>query len=121
MDGVRRRMLFSTCFVDVKVTPLHCQVPLSGVRTKTWTNLIVHVSGLVEVFFPGAIYKYMELLALGGNFKVLNRMQLIFQFFPWLNDSSGMQLRRIFTLRHPPLDTVNDCEVLFLPFIAVQF
>lgn len=69
-DGARRRLLFSTCFFGVKATALHCQIPLSAVQCDVWTNLTVHVAGIVESFFPGVSFKSIDMLVLGGAFKV---------------------------------------------------
>ncbi|GMH32437.1 hypothetical protein BSKO_00271 [Bryopsis sp. KO-2023] len=96
-DGTRRRLLFSTCFAGVKTTALHCQIPLSGLNTNTWTNLAVHAADLVEQFFPGVGWRSTDVIVVGG----------------------ALKLRRIFTLKHPPLDTTGGCKVYAGGVVAI--
>ncbi|KAK3260743.1 hypothetical protein CYMTET_30317 [Cymbomonas tetramitiformis] len=84
--GTRRRLVFSTAFTDVKRTPLHCQIPLATVRHGVWLNLAFSMADLVMRYFSGQTFKSVDLIALGTCCK----------------------LRKLFTLKSPPLTTEGD-------------
>ena len=69
-DGARRRLILSSSFMSVKITPLHCQIPLIGVKLGAWMNFAIHVSGLVEGCFSGVKLRSTDTLAIGGVCKV---------------------------------------------------
>ena len=64
--GARRRVAFSTAFAEVKVTPLHAQVPLgAGLRRSGWTNIAINVAQLVPALFGGAPLRCIDVITLG--------------------------------------------------------
>ena len=63
-------------------TPLHTRLPLSSLQRDVWLNLTFDLVELVGTNFPGATFARLESLSLGSSCKV----------------------RRIFTLRAPPLE-----------------
>lgn len=87
--GTRRRLVMSTSFVEVKPSPLHCQVPLppSALPPERWTALAVHVPSMARALFSdnnasqgAAGFRAVEHVGVGAHCK----------------------LRRIFTLRAAP-------------------
>mmetsp|Transcript_20844 Transcript_20844/g.57835 ORF Transcript_20844/g.57835 Transcript_20844/m.57835 type:complete len:945 (+) Transcript_20844:71-2905(+) len=85
-DNTRRRLFVSSSFQDVKATALHAQIPLKYLRRDGWTNLVFHHASLVEGCFPKVTFRSLDLMVISGCFK----------------------LRRIFTLKQPPPDTVSQ-------------
>ncbi|KAK9806821.1 hypothetical protein WJX72_003835 [[Myrmecia] bisecta] len=81
-EGTHRRLYLSTAFTEIKITPLHCQIPLTLVQRGAWVNLAVHVADLVAAAFKGVAFQAVNLLILSAVFKV----------------------RRIFTLKDQPPD-----------------
>ena len=86
-ESTRRRLFFSSSFSDVKATPLHCQVPLpaSLIVPGQWVNLSLHMPALAAALFSaqGVEFRAVESIAMGAVCK----------------------LRKIFTLKSPPLVT----------------
>jgi hypothetical protein len=87
--GTWRRLVMSTSFVEVKPSPLHCQVPLppSALPPERWTALAVHVPSMARALFSdnnasqgAAGFRAVEHVGVGAHCK----------------------LRRIFTLRAAP-------------------
>ena len=87
--GTWRRLVMSTSFVEVKPSPLHCQVPLppSALPPERWTALAVHVPSMARALFSDnnasqgtAGFRAVEHVGVGAHCK----------------------LRRIFTLRAAP-------------------
>ena len=87
--GTWRRLIMSTSFVEVKPSPLHCQVPLppSALPPERWTALAVHVPSMARALFSdnnasqgAAGFRAVEHVGVGAHCK----------------------LRRIFTLRAAP-------------------
>ena len=89
-EGTRRRLLLSTSFTDVKTSPLHCQVPLPTplVPTARWLNLVLDLPGLVHALF-NAEFKSTEGVGVGAT----------------------CRLRKIFTMRSPPVEHGVDRAV----------
>ena len=66
--GARRRLAFSTAFVEAKVTPLHVQVPLgAGLRRGGWTNVALNVAQLLPALFGGALLRSIDTITLGAR------------------------------------------------------
>ena len=82
----RRRVLVSTSFREPVRTPLHTRLPLAAVHRDVWLNLTFDLHSLVAANFPGATFSRLESLALGAVCKV----------------------RRVFTLREPPVEGVSS-------------
>jgi hypothetical protein len=89
-EGTRRRLLLSTSFTDVKTSPLHCQVPLPTplVPTARWLNLVLDLPALVHALF-NAEFKSTEGVGVGAT----------------------CRLRKIFTMRSPPVEHGVDRAV----------
>ena len=88
--NTRRRLILSSSFSDVKVTPLHCQLPIQQLPRGLWLNVALDLSTLVPHLFPGQSSKTISQLILG----------------PFC------RLRRIFTLRE--LQTIEG-EFMNIP------
>eukprot|EP00873_Tetraselmis_striata_P038313 jgi/Tetstr1/458577/TSEL_044980.t1 len=89
-DSTRRRLFLSSSFQEAKATALHAQVPLQALQRDCWLNLAFNVASLVGDCFGGQPFRSLDLMILGGAFK----------------------LRRIFTLKQPPPDTVTQRPAL---------
>ena len=89
-EGTRRRLLLSTSFTDVKTSPLHCQVPLPTplVPTARWLNLVLDLPALVHALF-NAEFRSTEGVGVGAT----------------------CRLRKIFTMRSPPIEHGVDRAV----------
>jgi len=88
-DNTRRRLFLSSSFQDAKTTTLHAQIPLQSLKRDRWMNLAFNVAALVHSCFGGQPFRSLDLMILGGSFK----------------------LRRVFTLKHPPPDTATSQPV----------
>ena len=88
--NTRRRLILSSSFSEVKVTPLHCQLPIQQLPRGLWLNVALDLSMLVPSLFSGQSSKTISQLILG----------------PFC------RLRRIFTLRE--LQTVEG-ELINIP------
>ena len=81
----RRRLHFSSAFSDIKATPLHCQIPLISLERGKWLNLVLNVSDFVRANFAGQAFQCIDSVEIGGISKI----------------------RKIFTLREQPFDTLT--------------
>ena len=120
--GSRRRVQLSSSLREISTSPLNARAPLAGMITgqvgrilqaevsvvtlthsptpslplslphsptpSQWVNLCVDVGSLVSGLFKGQRFKSLEAISVGGS----------------------CMLRRIFTLRGPPPDTVSPLE-----------
>uniref|UniRef100_A0A061QI10 CFA20 domain-containing protein n=1 Tax=Tetraselmis sp. GSL018 TaxID=582737 RepID=A0A061QI10_9CHLO len=89
-DGSRRRLFLSSSFQELKATALHAQVPLQGLKWGCWTNLVLNVFSIAEACFPGRSFRSIDHITLGGCFK----------------------LRKVFTLKQAPPDTVLQRQAM---------
>ena len=78
--NTRRRLILSSSFNDIKMTPLHCQLPIQQLPRGLWMNIALDMSVLVPRLFQGQTFKTLSHMILG----------------PFC------RLRRIFTLRELP-------------------
>ena len=85
----RRRLHFSSSFSDIKATPLHCQIPLISLVRGKWLNLALNVADFFSANFPGQAFHSIDVVEIGGISKI----------------------RKIFTLRDQPYDTVLQSDV----------
>ena len=82
----KRRIFFSSSQKDVTVTSLHAKYPLNVLCLGTWLNLCVDLDSLVGETFNGQAFRALESITVTAN----------------------CRLRRIFTLKAPPMDTSRD-------------
>lgn len=97
-------------------------MPLQALQRDCWVNLAFNVAALVGGCFGGQPFRSLDLMILGGSFKVRHtrrpsRPRLCLRE----NQSAGrplscslltsLQLRRVFTLKQPPPDTVTQRPV----------
>ncbi|KAL3701491.1 hypothetical protein R1sor_019513 [Riccia sorocarpa] len=70
-NNTRRKMYFSTSFSDLKMTPLHCQIPITMVTRNKWLSLSFHVADLFNSCFRGGVsFRSVDIIVLGPVCKV---------------------------------------------------
>ncbi|KAL2649455.1 hypothetical protein R1flu_017583 [Riccia fluitans] len=70
-NNTRRKMYFSTSFSDLKMTPLHCQIPISMVTRNKWLSLSFHVADLFNSCFRGGVsFRSVDIIVLGPVCKI---------------------------------------------------
>ena len=79
------RILFSSNLKDVSVTPLHAKFPLTILNPGSWLNMCLDVESLVSETFNGPKFRTIESFTVTANCK----------------------LKRVFTLRAPPIEEDN--------------
>ena len=84
-SGTKRRLLLSTAYSKVTRTSLHTQLPLATLIRDTWVNLCLDLPSIVAGCFPGHEHRHVDGVTLSAQCRV----------------------RRVFTLRAPPMDTVS--------------
>jgi len=84
----KHRVILSTNFKDISITPLHVQLPLTIVKRGIWLNLCLDLESIMTRTFK-------------TNFRCLDSIEI----------RSYCQIRRIFTMRSPPHDDTDDQEI----------
>jgi hypothetical protein len=64
--GSRRRLAFSTAFVELNGKGLVAQVPLPLPRGR-WLNVLLHVSELLTALYAGSQLRSIDLITLGAR------------------------------------------------------
>lgn len=82
----KRRIFFSSNLKDISVTPLHAKFPLTTLNLGSWLNLCLDLESLVSETFNGQKFRAVESFTVTAN----------------------CRLKKVFTLRAPPLDTSED-------------
>jgi len=87
-SSTRRRILFTQGAKEVIVNPLHLRLPNHLFKKGIWINLIIDYVSLINNFFTGSTFKFLD--------------QIII--------SSSIKVRRIFTLKMPieSQETINE-------------
>ena len=87
--NVRRRIVLSTSFIEVKPHMLHCQVPLPPnlLPPERWTSLCVHLPSLARALFPENSQSQGTL-----NFKAIEHVGI----------GATCRVRKVFTLKTAP-------------------
>ncbi|KAF0694249.1 Aste57867_14865 [Aphanomyces stellatus] len=83
-QGVRRRIVMSSAFRGAVVHQLHAQIPLLVVTRETWLNWCFDIAALVAGSFGQSL-----------NLRTLDSICL----------SGSCRLRRVFTMKEPPIPT----------------
>lgn len=83
--GTRRRILLSTAFKETRQTPLHTRVPLPVTVRNGWLNICLDLPDLVATNFQGQAFNSLDFISI----------------------SAWCSLRKIFTLKNPPQDSLN--------------
>eukprot|EP00466_Bigelowiella_natans_P016563 jgi/Bigna1/72353/fgenesh1_pg.19_\ len=84
----KHRIILSTNFKDISVTPLHVQLPMSIVKRGVWLNLVVDLQDIMLKTFK-------------TEFRCLDALEI----------RSYCKIRRIFTMRMPPMDDTEDSDM----------
>ncbi|XP_066554017.1 protein CFAP20DC [Amia ocellicauda] len=85
LGNLKRRLYLSTVHKELSATPLHAKIPLSGVKRSTWCNMCIDLGSFTTEVFKGAAF-----LSLDG-----------------IIVSACCKLRKIFTMKIHPQDTLN--------------
>ena len=87
----KRRIFFSSNLKDISVNPLHARFPLTILNAGSWLNLCLDLESLVSDTFSGPKFRAVESFTVTAN----------------------CRLRKVFTLRAPPVETSQDHNVQY--------
>ncbi|XP_063796968.1 protein CFAP20DC isoform X4 [Pseudophryne corroboree] len=97
LANIKRRLYLSTVHKELSATPLHAKIPLSIIRRKVWCNLCIDLVAFTSGIFKGAVFQSLDGITV----------------------SASCKLRKIYTMKLKPPDTVqqdiygsslSDCE-----------
>jgi hypothetical protein len=88
----KRRIFFSSNLKDISVTPLHAKFPLTILNLGSWLNMCLDLESLVSDTFNGPKFRAVESFTVTAN----------------------CRLKKVFTLRAPPIDTSQDQNLVVL-------
>ena len=89
LSSIKKRIMLSTSFKDVSMTPLHAKIPLMILRRGVWANLCLDLVSFVEETWKGQSFRSLESIAISAVCKV----------------------KRLFTMKAPPIDTSGDDQL----------
>jgi len=89
-SGAKRRIMFSSAAKEITTHPMHARVPNFPFIRGEWANISIDLVGFVNACFPGNTYLSLEAVSVG----------------------SFCQLRKVFTMRGPLLDTTENAEFI---------
>ena len=87
----KRRIFFSSNLKDISVTPLHAKFPLTLLNAGSWLNMCLDLESLVSDTFSGPKFRAVESFTITAN----------------------CRLKKVFTLRVPPLETSEGHQVQY--------
>mmetsp|Transcript_8258 Transcript_8258/g.16119 ORF Transcript_8258/g.16119 Transcript_8258/m.16119 type:complete len:681 (+) Transcript_8258:58-2100(+) len=85
----KRRVILSTNFKDISITPLHVQLPLGLIKRGVWVNFVLDLKSIMEAAFK-------------SRFHSLDSVEI----------RSYCKVRRVFTMKAPLADDTDDAELL---------
>ncbi|XP_025772261.1 uncharacterized protein C3orf67 homolog isoform X1 [Puma concolor] len=85
LGNIKRRLYLSTVHKELSSTPLHAKIPLFMIKRKIWCNLCIDLVAFTSEIFKGAVFQSLDGIIVSANCK----------------------LRKIFTLKCKPQDTVD--------------
>ncbi|XP_066452710.1 protein CFAP20DC isoform X2 [Eleutherodactylus coqui] len=97
LANIKRRLYLSTVHKELSATPLHAKIPLSIIRRRVWCNLCIDLAAFTSGIFKSAVFQSLDGITISANCK----------------------LRKIYTMKLKPQDTVeqdiyesafSDCE-----------
>ncbi|XP_069824894.1 protein CFAP20DC [Dendropsophus ebraccatus] len=97
LANIKRRLYLSTVHKELSATPLHAKIPLSIIRRRVWCNLCIDLVAFTSGIFKSAVFQSLDGITISANCK----------------------LRKIYTMKLRPQDTVeqdiyesalSDCE-----------
>ncbi|XP_056380471.1 protein CFAP20DC isoform X3 [Hyla sarda] len=97
LANIKRRLYLSTVHKELSATPLHAKIPLSIIRRRVWCNLCIDLVAFTSGIFKSAVFQSLDGITISANCK----------------------LRKIYTMKLKPQDTVeqdiyesvlSDCE-----------
>ncbi|XP_053075127.1 protein CFAP20DC isoform X9 [Acinonyx jubatus] len=94
LGNIKRRLYLSTVHKELSSTPLHAKIPLFMIKRKIWCNLCIDLVAFTSEIFKGAVFQSLDGIIVSANCK----------------------LRKIFTLKCKPQDTVDKDAGYGVPF-----
>ncbi|XP_030162994.1 protein CFAP20DC isoform X9 [Lynx canadensis] len=94
LGNIKRRLYLSTVHKELSSTPLHAKIPLFMIKRKIWCNLCIDLVAFTSEIFKGAVFQSLDGIVVSANCK----------------------LRKIFTLKCKPQDTVDKDAGYGVPF-----
>ncbi|XP_040310530.1 protein CFAP20DC isoform X9 [Herpailurus yagouaroundi] len=94
LGNIKRRLYLSTVHKELSSTPLHAKIPLFMIKRKIWCNLCIDLVAFTSEIFKGAVFQSLDGIIVSANCK----------------------LRKIFTLKRKPQDTVDKDAGYGVPF-----
>ncbi|XP_044157820.1 protein CFAP20DC isoform X1 [Bufo gargarizans] len=90
LANIKRRLYLSTVHKELSATPLHAKIPLFVIRRKVWCNLCIDLVSFTSGIFKSAVFQSLDGITVSANCK----------------------LRKIYTMKLKPQDTVEQdtCE-----------
>ncbi|MEE6501860.1 hypothetical protein FKM82_004340 [Ascaphus truei] len=89
LANIKRRLYLSTVHKELSATPLHAKIPLFIIKRKVWCNLCIDLVAFTSGIFKGAVFQSLDGIIVSANCK----------------------LRKIFTMKLKPQDTVEDDDI----------
>ncbi|KAM4722786.1 protein CFAP20DC [Rhinophrynus dorsalis] len=89
LANIKRRLYLSTVHKELTATPLHAKIPLSVIRRKVWCNLCIDLVSFTSGIFKGAVFQSLDGIIVSANCK----------------------LRKIYTMKLKPRDTIQEDEI----------
>ncbi|KAM4651993.1 protein CFAP20DC [Discoglossus pictus] len=89
LANIKRRLYLSTVHKELSATPLHAKIPLSIIKRKIWCNLCIDLTTFTSGIFKGAVFQSLDGIIISANCK----------------------LRKIFTMKLKPQDSVEEADI----------
>ncbi|KAG9483616.1 hypothetical protein GDO78_009504, partial [Eleutherodactylus coqui] len=86
LANIKRRLYLSTVHKELSATPLHAKIPLSIIRRRVWCNLCIDLAAFTSGIFKSAVFQSLDGITISANCK----------------------LRKIYTMKLKPQDTVEQ-------------
>ena len=69
-QGVKRRLLFSSCSKELVINQYHCRIPLINFPLNIWVNLSIDILSFVSECFKAQSFRAIDYICLSANCKV---------------------------------------------------
>ncbi|KAG8556976.1 hypothetical protein GDO81_018276 [Engystomops pustulosus] len=86
LANIKRRLYLSTVHKELSATPLHAKIPLSIIRRRVWCNLCIDLVAFTSGIFKSAVFQSLDGITVSAN----------------------CRLRKIYTMKLKPQDTVDQ-------------
>lgn len=69
-QGVKRRLLFSSCSKELVINQYHCRIPLINFPLNIWVNVSIDILSFVSECFKAQSFRAIDYICLSANCKV---------------------------------------------------